>query len=479
MDSDGAIESSFRDPSGFIFTRGGQLYRQINVSYRECFDRLVTSGLYDALVSAGLLVPHEEVSVPPALADVAYKVVKPQRIPFISYPYEWCFSELKNAALATLDIQSKALDHGMTLKDASAYNIQFRNAKPVLIDSLSFDVYREGDPWVAYRQFCQHFLAPLAIMAKRDVRLGQLSRVFMDGVPLDMARALLPWRSRLQFGLLVHIHMHAKSQLAHADDARAVSRLSRLSRSQVEPGNEVKRLASRRLKLHALRGIIDSLRTAISKLEWRPKGTEWAGYYDDTNYSAQAMECKKHLVSEFLARAKPASVSDLGANTGVFSRIASEQGALTISFDADPAAVEKNYRECVKEKRSNLLPLVVDLTNPSPSIGWENNERVSLLERDSPALVMALALVHHLAIGNNVPLRKLAAFFARTTACWLIIEFVPKSDSQVRRLLASRKDIFFDYNQEHFEREFSVYFVIEESGRIEDSERTLYLMRRK
>ena len=466
MISDGTITASFRDPSGFMFVSGGELYRQVNVSYRECFDLLAASGLYDALTSAGLLVSHEETSVPPPIPEAAYKVVKPERVPFVSYPYEWCFSELKDAALATLEIQRNALDHGMTLKDASAYNIQFRDGKPVLIDTLSFDVYREGDPWVAYRQFCQHFLAPLALMSKCDVRLSQLSRAFIDGVPLDMARRLLPWRSRLQLGLLMHIHMHAKSQLSHANDARA-------------DGDEIPtRPATRKLGLHALRGIIESLRATVSKLEWRPAGTEWGDYYDDTNYSTEAMESKRQTVSQFLVREKPRCVWDLGANTGVFSRIASEQGALTISLDADPAAVEKNYRECVARKRANLLPLVIDLTNPSPSIGWDNNERESLFERGPADLALALALIHHIAIGNNVPLRKLAAFFARI-ARGLVIEFVPKSDSQVRRLLASREDIFADYSRESFEREFSVHFSIEESRGVQGSERTLYLMRRR
>ena len=466
MISDGVIAASFRDPSGFVFVRGEDLYRQVNVCYRECFDLLIGSGLYDGLTSAGLLVPHEEACVPSPAPETAYQVIKPERVPFISYPYEWCFSELKDAALATLEIQRRALERGMTLKDASAYNIQFRGGRPVFIDTLSFDVYREGEPWVAYRQFCQHFLAPLALMSKCDIRLSQLSRVFIDGVPLDLARTLLPWRSRLQFGLLVHIHLHAKSQLAHADDARAAG------------DGMPRRLATRKLGLQALCGIIESLRATISKLEWRPVETEWGDYYSDTNYSTEAMESKRQTVSQFVARAKPGCVWDLGANTGAFSRIASEQGALTISVDADPAAVEKNYRDCVAENRANLLPLVIDLTNPSPSTGWDNNERDSLVARGPADLVLALALIHHLAIGNNVPLRKAAAFFARIGR-GLVIEFVPKSDSQVRRLLASRQDIFADYNRESFEREFSVHFLIEESRCIQGSDRVLYLMHRR
>jgi hypothetical protein len=463
--SNGAVSASFRDPSGFMFTQDGELYRQVNVSYKDAFDLLSSSGLQSNLTSRGLLIPHEEVSVSAPTPETAYKIIKPERLPFISYPYEWCFSELKDAALATLDIQNEALKHGMTLKDASAYNIQFRDTKPVFIDTLSFDPYHEGEPWVAYRQFCQHFLAPLALMANTDVRLGQLSRIFIDGVPLDMAKALLPWKTRLNMGLLIHIHLHAKSQSAHADDGRE--------------GKAPKAVvAGRKLSRQSLLGILDSLRSAITKLEWKPAGTEWGDYYEDTNYSSEAMDSKHRLVSEFLGKIRPSTVWDLGANTGVFSRLASELGAFTVSYDIDPAAVEKNYRESRAKQRKNLLPLMLDLTNPSPSIGWDNTERESLAERGPADAVLALALIHHLAIGNNVPLPKTASFFSKVARS-LIIEFVPKSDSQVRRLLASREDIFPDYDSNGFERAYSPHFTIEEKREVKGSERILYLMRRK
>jgi hypothetical protein len=460
-----AVPASFRDPSGFVFVRDGQIFRQINVSYRECYDRLIASGLYDALTSSGLLVAHEEVAATAAVPDPFYKLIRPEPIPFISYPYEWSFGQLKDAALATLDIQVQALDHGMILKDASAYNIQFRECRPVLIDTLSFDIYQESQPWVAYRQFCQHFLAPLALMSLCDVTMGRLSQVFIDGVPLETARQLLPWRSRLHFGLLVHIHMHAKSQRKHGDDARSL------------PGNAPNRLSNSKLSLQSLRGIIDSLRSTVMKLQWQPAGTEWGDYYSDTNYTSDAMNAKRNLVAEFVSRVSPGTVWDLGANTGVFSRIASEQGAQTVAFDVDPAAVEKHYRDCVANKSRNLLPLVMDLTSPSPSIGWENRERDALTARGPVDLVLALALIHHLAIGNNVPLRRIASFFAQCGRR-LIVEFVPKTDSQVQRLLASRADIFPAYTRACFEQEFSRYFSIEESRAIGGSERTLYLMRR-
>ena len=453
----GSIPSSFRDPSGFLFRREGSIYRQVNNAYKENYDRLIVSGLYKSLVGAELLIPHEEVDIEPAQSEEAYKMIKPEPIPFISYPYEWSFGQLKDAARTTLSIQKKSLDFGMSLKDCSAYNIQFRKGKAVFIDTLSFDQYLEGQPWVAYRQFCQHFLAPLALMSYKDIRLNQLLKVHIDGVPLDLASSLLPFRTRLMFSLLSHIHLHARSQRRFANRTVDVSRykMSRLS----------------------LIGIINNLGSAVEKMKWRPRGTEWADYYKDTNYSSHAFQHKKQVVSDFLDKVSPKSVWDLGANVGMFSRIASEKGIETISFDIDPAAVERNYRDCITKGETNILPLLLDLTNPSPSIGWSNQERMSLLERGPADTVLALALVHHLAISNNVPLGRIAEFL-RSICESLIIEFVPKADRQVQRLLSTREDIFPDYTQPAFEREFGGYFAVQNSVRIRDSERTLYLMRK-
>ncbi len=423
-------------------------------------------GLYADLSSTGTLVKHQEAdNISSPEPELAYKIIKPERIPFISHPYEWCFSQMKNAALLTLDVHEKALDAGMSLKDASSFNIQFLHGKPIFIDSLSFEVYQEGQPWVAYRQFCQHFLAPLSLMSLTDVRLSQLSRVFIDGIPLDLASTLLPLTTRLNAGLLAHIHLHAKSQARFADTS---------SKSKERQA----RTATAKLSLSGMRGLVASLRSTVKKLTWEPHGTEWGNYYNDTNYSADAMQQKMIIVDQFLDRAAPASVWDLGANTGVFSRIASRKGIRTVAFDIDPAAVEKNYTSCILHNERDLLPLVHDLTNPSPSIGWQNKERESFFERGPADTVLALALIHHLAIANNVPLGDIAFFFAGISH-FLIIEFVPKDDSQVQRLLSGRLDIFTDYSQASFERAFEHYFTILEARGVMDTSRVIYLMRLK
>jgi hypothetical protein len=452
-----AHPGSFRDPSGSLFWQDGSLYRQVNITYKENYQHLMKSGLYEALTTDGLLIPHEEVDIESPQPDLAYNVIRPELIPFISYPYEWCFSQLKDVALTTLRIQKVCLNFGMSLKDCSAYNIQFRQGRPVLIDTLSFEKYREGQPWVSYRQFCQHFLAPLALTSHRDTRLNRLLRIYIDGIPLDLASSLLPFHTYLMFSLLSHIHLHARSQKRFASKAVDTTRykVSRLS----------------------LLGIIDSLESAVRKQKWQPHGMEVADYYQDTNYSSDAFAHKKQIVAEFIDKIDPRSVWDLGANVGVFSRIAGDRGIPTVSFDIDSAAVENNYLECVRRKETNILPLVLDLTNPSPGIGWGNEERLSLAERGPADGVLALALVHHLAISNNVPFNRIAEFLSRICRS-LIIEFIPKSDSQVQRLLATRDDVFPDYTQHCFEDEFKRYFKIESSLGIRDSKRTLYLMRK-
>jgi len=454
------LPASFRDPSGFLFQRDGILYRQVNEYYQKDYDLLKSSGLYERLVKAKRLIPHQEVDIEPAAADTVYRVIQPERIGFISYPYEWGFSQLRDAALLTLSIQKTALEYGLSLKDASAYNIQFHNGRPILIDSLSFEAYQEGQPWVAYRQFCQHFLAPLALMSLVDIRLSQLLRIYIDGIPLDLASTLLPFSSRLRFGLLAHIHLHASAQKKYA----------------AAPG-EAQARSSQVSKVGFI-GLIESLQKIVKSLRWEAQGTEWGDYYDSTNYTRAAFDHKVLLVKEFLEKTQPSQVWDLGANTGVFSRLAAELGALTISSDIDPAAVEKNYQEMRKQKETHLLPLVLDLTNPSPGIGWGNEERESFMQRGPVDVVMALALVHHLAISNNVPLMDVAEFLAKL-GNWLIVEFIPKEDSQVQRLLATRKDIFPAYNQTGFEEAFRFCYSIEAARPVEGSKRILYLMKNK
>ncbi len=451
---------SFRDPAGFIFERDGHLLRQINDAGRADYDHFMSSGLYQELADAGLLIPHTDTGGAPNRPGAAYKVIRPERVGFISYPYEWSFSQFKDAALTTLEIQRLSLAKGMVLKDASAYNIQFHQGRPVLIDTLSFAKYEPGKPWAAYKQFAQHFLAPLALMATVDPGLQRLLTVYIDGIPLPLAAKLLPRRSLLSPGLLMHLTLHAGAQSMKAGEGSKGARPQpTLSRTRLE-------------------ALIDSLTRTVRRLQWKPARTEWGDYYTFTNYSDEALNEKKRLVAELISQVKPKSTWDLGGNDGTFSRLASDAGSNAVCFDIDPVAVEKNYRHTKSTGETNHLPLLLDLTNPSPAIGWANAERDTLAARGPVDLVMALALIHHLAISNNVPLPGVASYFA-SLGTHLIIEFVPKSDSKVQILLASRPDIFPDYTPAGFEAAFSRYFTIVTKVAIPGTKRTLYLMKRR
>ena len=459
-----AQPSSFRDPSGFVFSHNGKLFRQVNQSYQDNYSLFMRSGLYSCLVKNEMLIPHHEVDNPVADIDFVWRILEPEMINFISYPYEWCFSQFKDAALLTLDIQKIALEHGLSLKDASAYNIQFHNGRPVFIDTLSFEPYIESRPWVAYRQFCQHFLAPLAIMAKCDIRLSKLMLSYIDGLPLDLASKLLPNFSWFDYGIAMHLHLHARTQKtfseSHKPPSKTAIKFSQVSRA-------------------GLIGLLIGLRKTISKLKLKNITTEWGEYYKDTNYSDNAFEYKKSLVKKFLKNSGfKQKVWDLGANVGLFSRMASENGLFTVAFDIDPIAVENNYCQVRENKDGLLLPLLLDLTNPSPGIGWNGVERKPLVDRGPADWVMALALIHHLSISNNVPFNLVASFFAKICRYKLIIEFVPKSDRQVQRLLRSRDDVFVNYNRDYFEKAFKQYFTIERAELIEGTERVLYPMQR-
>jgi hypothetical protein len=452
------VAASFRDPHGFVFRRSSVLYRQVNEVHRPHFDRFIESGLYSLLVADDLLVAHEDVDLSLAAAPDAYRIIRPEEIPFISFPYEWSFSMLRDTALAMLRIQELALDHGMSLRDATAYNLTFHKGRPQFIDTTSFEILPEGRPWVAYRQFCQHFVAPLALMSLRDARLGQLSRLYIDGVPLDLASALLPARARAKPGVALHIRMHSKSQRRHeADDAAGSGK-------------------TRSFSANAFRGMIASLRKTIERLDQPAGASAWRKYYHESDhYSAEAAERKEALVRAWIDEVGPRTVWDLGANTGRFARLASRVGIDTLALDVDPFCVDEAYRTAWAESDEHLLPLVQDLTNPSTGIGWEGRERPALEDRGPADMVLALALIHHLAIANNLPLTSVLDELARLGR-WVIAEFVPKDDPKVQLLMQNREDVFSEYTMERFETVAGARFRIQHRAPVTDSGRTLYLL---
>jgi hypothetical protein len=449
------LGGSFRDPSGFVFRYEGDVYRQVNESYASTLEKLESSGLYAELVEAGLLVDHQDAAVPAPGLGVPFRILRPRQVPFVSYPYEWCFGQMKDAALATLDVQGRAIRRGLSLKDASAFNIQFFKGRPTLIDTLSFESYAEGRAWVAYRQFCEHFLAPLLLIRHVDPWLARLAALTVDGIPLRIASKLLPWRTVFHPTALIHVHLHARS-IGHFG-------------GQAVP----KRLKERGLSRNGMVNLIEGLQSAIHGIRWAPEGTEWAEYEDEHRYAEPTQAAKRQVLGELVAALKPGVVWDLGANAGEFSRIAAAHGADVLSIDIDPAAVERNYLRTRERGETNILPLCIDLTNPSSDLGWAGKERSSLTKRSNADVVLALALVHHLAIGANVPFRNMAAWFA-SLAPNLVIEFVPKTDEQAQRLLLSRDDVFDDYTRPAFEASFRQFFDLCAVHELPQSDRVIY-----
>ena len=458
------LAESFRDPGGFMYTQDGILLRQINVSYRHEYDVLM-EGLYDSLLKKKWIVSHREENVFLAFApESAYKVIKPEIVPYISYPFEWCFEQYKAASLLMLDICLEALNFSMILKDASAYNIQFWGTRPVLIDTLSFGKYIEGRPWVAYGQFCKHFLGPILLMSKVNTQLSQLMRVYIDGIPIELTADLLPGRYKFAPSIYAHIFLHAKM----LRKTKTIYRQNTISEKQKTDSVGKK----------ALTAILQNLKSIISKCEVKKSITEWGEYYEGMmNYSDVAFNHKASIVKNFLAECSAKSICDMGGNKGEFSKVASELGnPYVVCYDLDHTAVNSHFFRLKNNGIKNILPLVLDLTNPSPAMGWANEERKTVHERGNWDCTMVLGLIHHLAISNNLPLRKIAGYFSKLSP-WLIVEFVPKEDEQVQKLLFLKEDIFLEYNIEEFERQFSFFYYIEKKIEVEDSVRTIYFMR--
>lgn len=454
------VAGSFRDPAGFVFERDGVLYREVDRSFADTWDAVVDSGLYDVLHDRGLLVEHEVVD-PSLGSDRAHVVLRPERLPVVSFPYEWSPGQLRDAALLTLEVQSIALDHGMILRDASAYNVQLRRGRPVFIDTLSFEPWEEGTPWVAYGQFCDHFLAPLALQVKVDHRLRRLLVGDVGGVPVDLAAELLPGRTKLRPGLLTHLHLHGGS---------------RSKAGEADPDAERKQVSFSR---NAMIGLVRGLRKAVEPLTWDGAGTTWSDY-DETadHYDDTARAAKEQAVRDAVDTVRPDLVWDLGANTGRFAAIAAETGATAVAWDLDAGAVERAWQRVrdTPPTTGDVVPLVQDLANPSPALGWAHAERPSLADRGPADLVFALALVHHLAIGNNVPLGDVVARLAEL-GDHLLVEWVPKDDPKVRVLLATREDVFADYTPESFDAALAAAGTVVRRTPVPGTGRELVLLR--
>lgn len=454
------IGSSFRDPSGYMFQYEGEFYRAVNHCYKKDLDHLFSSGLFQDLNSKELILPVEEIEPSKIGLNGVYKILRPEQIDVITYPYEWSFNMLKDAAFLTIDIQEIALKYGMSLKDASAFNIQFRDGKPVFIDTLSFELYKPGKPWIAYRQFCQHFLAPLALMSRVDPRLNRMFVTHIDGIPLDLAVKMLPTKSMFNIHIFLHVFLHSRAQ------------------NKYEKKSIQLKSVYREFSIHSMNMLLDGLKSAIHRQVLTTKNTEWSNYTDRDVHKEEYIEFKIKVITEMLNSAEGKLVLDIGANNGYFSQVAVSRGASVISADADPVCVNENYNEIRKRGERKILPVLSDITNPSPSIGWAGIERSSLNDRIRPDIIMALALIHHLVIKKNISFEMIASQFSRL-AGELIIEFVPADDEKAKLLLNNRDDDFSEYTLDKFEQVFSRYYVIAKRVRCDVNSRVLFHMKKR
>jgi len=452
------LASSFRDPSGFVFQKDGITYRQVNKCFRQDFDHFIGSGCYDHLVKNGWLIPHEEVKENLSGHDNWYKTLNPREIPFISYPYEWCFDMLKDGALLTLELVKESIPFGMILKDSTPFNVQWLSGKPVFIDTLSFERYDPSEPWIAYRQFCENFLSPLLLMHYTKQPLQLMLQAYPEGLPLSITRSLLPWRSKFSFHTYLHIHLHER--LASKNIRKVMD----------QPGNFSEKKLLR---------LIDSLQSLIKSLQWKGRPTTWTNYYDEAGQRGDYVAQKKEIIRNWIAEMpKLQTAIDLGANEGEFSYVLAEREISTIAADLDHQAINRLYRKLKKENKEDILPLVIDITNPSPAVGLNSTERISFIDRTKVDLGLALALIHHLAIGRNIPFERIAELFKKI-ADYLIIEFIPKQDEKVQFMLKQKKDIYSNYLEENFVRAFEKYFFIQKRQEPGGSGRTLFQMKRR
>ena len=427
---------SFRDPKGHVFSRGDEILRTVHADGAAGYERARDNGLIAALQARGWLIATEEIDRTTAfsLGLPAKHVLRHPRLPFISYPYEWSFPALKDAALLQLDILLACLERDVSLSDASAYNIQFDGHRPVFIDVLSLEPYSEGVPWIGYRQFCEQFLNPLLLTALFGVPHHAWYRGSLEGIATTDIGSLLGVRHRLNWRLLSHVLLQARMQrrsLANPEACGTAARKVRLSRN-------------------GYRAIVTQMRAWIAGMN--PAGTApstWSNYANVNSYATDEYAAKRSAIAAFCDRLRPKMLWDIGCNTGDFAATALQSGArFVVGFDADHKALEKAYLRA-KSECLNFIPLYQDLASPSPSQGWSEQERRGMAARRGADAVLALAIVHHLAIGRNVPLPDVVRWLVGLAPNG-IIEFVPKSDPMVQRMLAARQDIFDDYTEEAF-----------------------------
>lgn len=448
-----------------MYLQDGRVFRGLSAHALESFGRLEESAFYRRHLEAGRIVgtrrlAHDANPLPDAVQSKWQGFLEHDRVAAISYPYEWTFSMLRNAALLQLRLQADALQEDFTLKDATPYNIQFTRNGPVFIDVPSFEPLEPGEAWSAYRQFCEMFLFPLMLQAHKGMDFQPFMRASIDGVGVQTAARIFSGGHWFSKGVLSHVRMQA-----------ALER--RYSGRQVDVKQTLK---SAGFSKELIIANVKKLRRLVERLEWRKVETEWADYTEFHNYSDADHRGKEDFVRRCVEAVRPGRTWDVGANTGQFSAIAAAHSRQVLAIDVDHQAVERMYLD--SERPANVLPLLQNLLDPSPNRGWRNLERSDLASRCPPDLVLCLAVIHHAVITGNVPLAEFVEWLA-SLAPELVIEYVSREDDKVQRLLQNKKDIYWDYHREHLEQQLALHFDIREQTSLSSGRRHLYWCSRR
>jgi len=452
---------SFRDRNSRVFYGANAVFRGLGETALHEWEALSSTAFFPRSMAEGKLVHTERIDpteeLTSALAGDWAAVLKHQIIPFVSYPYEWSFGMLKDAALLQLELLLVALDEDMILKDSSAFNVQWKGAKPIFIDVASFERLTPGEPWVGYRQFCQMFLYPLFLLAYKNVSFQPWLRGCIDGIEAEHCNSLMSVRDFLRPGVFLHVYLQSKMQAKYAQ-------------TQKDTKGELRAAGFNK---DLIKSNVRSLDKTVRGLTWKRASSEWSNYANDNTYTGIDREMKMGFVRDVVHSRPWNLVWDLGCNTGAFSRLAAENARYVVAMDADQLSIERFYQALKVEGNTSILPLVINIADASPNLGWRGLERKALIERGKPDLILCLALIHHVVISANIPLAEFIDWLSSLGAS-LVIEFVTKEDPMVQTLLRNKEDNYTDYEIKYFEQSLDRAFEVAKREVLASGTRILY-----
>lgn len=449
---------SYRDRSARVFRCDGLVYRALDPVALEEWNHVSSRRFFQEAMNAEQIV---RTNLVPLRENVLshrgfFATLQHERLPLITWPYEWCFSMLRDAALLQLELMKRGLEESCILKDASAYNFQFRGTRPILIDTPSIVRLKSGQPWDGYRQFCQMFLYPLMLQAWKGIHFQPWLRGSLEGILPEQFARILSWSDLFRRGAVTHVWLHA--------------RLQSVAEASVSTSSS---LQAHGFSTQMIQNNMAGLNRVVNRLQWKPEKSVWSDYdYVEGPVSRDGQD-KETFVRQVCAAGPWRTVWDLGCNQGRYSRIAAKHAELVVAMDSDHLTIDRFYRALRDENNRVIVPLVMDLSDPSPGLGWRGQERLPLEQRSRPDLVFCLALIHHLVIGRNLLLSDVVHWLASLRAS-VIIEFVDRSDEQVQRLLRNRTDVFSDYNKDEFLRLIGSQFLVHQQAELPSGTRTLY-----